>query len=48
MFLSPRFDHGSSGMRTAGVAVYVAVLAIKLGLICVTIMEAHNVRPSLR
>ena len=44
MFLSPSFDHGSKGMRRAGVGVYVSYMLLKIGVICVTILVARNVR----
>ena len=47
MFLSPRFAHGSRSMRRAGVFVYVFLLLVKGGIICVTLLEAKNVRSAV-
>ena len=44
VFLSPRFNRGTGRLRRVGVLVYILLLIVKVGLICVTLIEAKNVR----
>ena len=48
LFLYPRFDRATGCTRRVGIGIYVSLLLVKMALICVTLLEAKNVRLAVR